>query len=861
MPKPWEKYTVKLAKPKPWEKYGDRGIVKPYEPPLSFTNEGIAEMLGGPVDLVAFGLRKLGLNVDRPALGSENIKQMMGLAGVRTPAPGVTPQTTGQYAAKGLGEAAGALLPFTGLTGRVAQTARPLAAPVAQTMMQSAANRPALTIAGELAAGGGAGVGRQVGETQFPGEPGKQSLAELAGGLTAAAAPSAAIKVPWAIANRLPVAGHLIRGAKGAIVPFTEAGGRVRASNRLRDLVPDPEAAARAMDEENISGLSPSEMTGDERLMAMERKILDADATADKAAKMRRAESSKALRGEMEGMAEGDISATRGAIEARRSGVLDKLYQRAEAAAETAKTKLEGVTPSKQRIETSAQVRDEIDAALKAARKMERELWRNVPQDANVPTTAGRDAYLAKTSELSRAQMDNIPAKARRFLDPGSNEKLAAVDTVKEVHGLYSALRTESRLARSAGEFDKARVSDDIADAILDDLGAGVDTTEVGEMFNAARGFSFELNQKFRQGAVGRILGYTKEGGLSTPAELTLDVTTGRGGPRGLVDTNDILRAVEGGPEQTRDAIGQFLRQKFTAAAVDQGQVNPAKARNFVQSNKEVLDQFPELQKSFLDAGQAQQIADTVGKASAARAKRLQSPSISKTAEFLNARVGEEISRVYESQNPRAMARELRKQVSKDKTRKAVDGLKSGFVDYLINRATTKQFDEALEPVISGRGLLAALLDPKTQAMAGEWMAPQQMARLERIAKEFMKLETAQGRLPSIGGVMQDTPATIITLVGTTLGARTGAQLGKGTSGASLKTASFMSKQVNKFLGNITNDKAAQLIHDAMDDKELYQSLLRGIDTVEGQKFVNRRLNAWLAGPGSRVLDDDNSEE
>lgn len=74
---PWERYAQ--ADAGPWSKYDT-----PVEPPTSAprlagqfaqnTNDAIASTVGAPVDLVAGGLRQLGVPVDRPIGGSESIK-------------------------------------------------------------------------------------------------------------------------------------------------------------------------------------------------------------------------------------------------------------------------------------------------------------------------------------------------------------------------------------------------------------------------------------------------------------------------------------------------------------------------------------------------------------------------------------------------------------------------------------------------------------------------------------------------------------------------------------------------------------------------------------------------------------------
>ena len=823
---------------------------------LAFTNRAIAEMIGGPVDLVAFGLRKLGLDIEDPVGGSASVAGLMGAAGIETTPPGTQPQNTGQYISRGVGEAAGALLPF-GAAAKVASVAtNPVVRGVGQTVGGTAARRPVTTLGGELAAGAGAGIGRQYGDTQYPDDPGKQALAEILGGVTAAVAPGAAIGV----AKRTPGVSLATRAAQKAVFPFTSRGGTVRASDRLTSLAADPDEAARRLAQPTEGNLTPAQQTGDRRLMALERAVADADSSLDQRFALRRTESTRALRGALDEIrGPGDVSDARAFVGGRLDRLTALLNRRVEQAGFRAQQSLEKMRPQQRRSQSSTIVREELDAALRDARRQEKQLWEAIPQDEPVPTTATRAAYENASQSLPRAQRDNIPEKARRFLDPVSNERFADTEPVKELEGLYSELRAESRRARAAGEFNAARIADDIADAALEDLGARSGADEVGAAFNAAREWSAQLNQKFRRGAVGRLLGYAREGGASVAPEMTLDVTTGRGGTRALVDTQNILEAVGEGPEATRNAIDQFLRQRFVDAAVERGQVNANQASRFVKNNQEVLDQFPTLRDQMLDAGQAQRIADYVGRRAGDRAKKLQNPNVSHAAAFLDAPVDREIDTILKAKNPTRAARELRRQTAKDA--KATRGIKAGFVDHLIGKATTRQFDDQLEPILSGRALLAAMKDNRVKSAAKVLLTPTESTRLVRIANELMRLETAQGGLPNVGGIINDTPNTIISLIGRTLAARAGARAGSGTSGASLLTAQFASQRMRNLLGGITNDKAAELIAEAVQDGELMQSLLRNIDIPSNRRVVNRRMQAWLAGPGARFIEDDDGSE
>jgi hypothetical protein len=85
--------------------------------------------------------------------------------------------------------------------------------------------------------------------------------------------------------------------------------------------------------------------------------------------------------------------------------------------------------------------------------------------------------------------------------------------------------------------------------------------------------------------------------------------------------------------------------------------------------------------------------------------------------------------------------------------------------------------------------------------------------------------------------------------------------------GGSLVMARIYSEKAQQFVVKITKDRAEELVKDAIlaDDPALFKSLISA-SKPRGPSFkdvliLNKRLNVWLAGTGSRVLDDINRED
>lgn len=137
-------------------------------------------------------------------------------------------------------------------------------------VVDAAARRPGAFWASEIAAGMGAGAGQELGreaaddmEVDGVGRAALETGGALLGGMLPTATPR-----------------MLARGATQAydaalqhVLPFTPAGGRLRAAQQMQRRAADPEAAAQAA-LDAPEGVTPARATGDEGLMAQEQRIL-----------------------------------------------------------------------------------------------------------------------------------------------------------------------------------------------------------------------------------------------------------------------------------------------------------------------------------------------------------------------------------------------------------------------------------------------------------------------------------------------------------------------------------------------------------------------------------------------------------
>lgn len=295
---------------------GDRGF-------LGFLNQGIASMLGAPVDLVNAGLGMVGVPVsDTPFMGSASIGSGMSAAGVRVADPAARPETLGEYMGQGLGGAAGSLLPGAGVVGMTSRSASPVVSSAAQTIARPFLSTPGRALTAEAAAGAGAGVGMSVADQLAPDNPYAQIAGAMVGGGVAGMGPNLAVRG----GRSLPGVQLTEDFVAGQIAPFTERGAMNRARGRIGGLVEDAATARANLDRGTISDLSPAVSTGDRRLMALEQAVRSQEPSADLA--MRQAETAAAeiLRGEMMAPARGaGVDATRRFASERIGGLVGRM--------------------------------------------------------------------------------------------------------------------------------------------------------------------------------------------------------------------------------------------------------------------------------------------------------------------------------------------------------------------------------------------------------------------------------------------------------------------------------------------------------------------------------------------------------
>ncbi len=559
--------------------------------------------------------------------------------------------------------------------------------------------------------------------------------------------------------------------------------------------------------------------------------------------------------------AEGNIAVTRERLEMARGylfGLMDMRIKIAQALSEQQiKAIGPGITAERaNRINTK-----NLGDALKSADKQHKEVWKDVPGSIKVPTEVPMKFYAQLIRETPRAKLDNIPAIATKFLGKGK-KAYGSSETIKEMQGLRSKLLEVARIAKADKKFDKARIANDLADSVLEGMGAARNAVkgEPGARLRLALDFTNDMKRRFSEGPVGILLGRTKEGGARVPASLTLE-KTGLRGPIGREEFDALRRATrpEGREPGLQEAAEQYLLNQFNNQALSGGRIVEKDAASFLQKYSEVLTRLPGLKTRFEEAIASQNPSGLRDPSTS----KLLDPDLSVTALFLGKEPGGEIARVIASRDPAKAAKELVKVLKKrDPTGEASAGLKKAYIDYVLGGSEAKgTLDINLKPFMEGSKMIRILTDKATVKVGRAVLDSGQRFRLRTYARTALAVEQSRKVVADPEGIINDAPNRLIELVTALLAARVGTGIAKGMGGGDVQSPGRAVGFAQKLLDKLTSTPSRRMIMDSILNKELFESLRRPLDTIAARAAVRISLDAWAMGviqqSGREISDDE----
>lgn len=793
-------------------------------------NQGIAETAGGLVDFLnpfdePHALNPFPQGTGSAQAGLESVMDATGIARSKGEPDGFV-----QGLARGVGNAAGAIIP-AGVATQALKGAGGVVGSVADDAYQALSSW--LGVTSEISAGALARAASEESKKQGAPEWVQQAIGIL-GGVGGASVPYAAARTPSAIGAR-----QVYKAGKKALLPYTETGAREVARDRVQTLAGGEERArelGQRIDPNEEFGLTAAQQTEDPNMIALEQAGARTDPNLGARLRDRTAATSGRIETSLTDMG-GDVRSAQAFLGNLRRDVKNRM----DAAIAWTQAGAGARRPSALRgeSENSQIVSDRVRQAESIAKAEEKQLWEAVPMTVTIQPEKTRTAVQKLVDDTVWAQEADIPPSLNRFLGMDREQSVA------EMHGFYSELRRVAREASSgpAPNANRARIANNAADAILQDLGAVDATSDVGRMINRAREFSRQKHETFTQGTVGKLLRQTVNTDEQINPQEALARTVGKRGVGAKVADEEISAATQGA-EDVRAATADYLTDRFAKTAFTaEGKFRPGPASEFIRDNKALLARYPKLRNNLDEAIQVQKDAQNISDRIAARQSKIDSPTGSTSGRFVSATPDKAVETILSASSPARETRNIVRQARKDKTGAALDGVKAAFADRLV-ADSLKQMAGTRQ--IVGQTLADRMGSPEMMAALRQVFNAGELRRLNQIKDAALKLDQARRAAPDIGSVSQAQPNRLIEFAVRIAAANHGAQLGEGAAG--LQTAQMASSSARKFLSKLMNDKAEQLLIDAIEDPKLFRTLLMEPRQIEVQKTARNRIAPYLVG-------------
>lgn len=791
------------------------------------------------------------------------------------PAP---PDTLGSRMGSTAVEAAMAALPLGALASRV-QPAAQGAGAIRSTLQNIVSdvgrgfsqNRSRF-LAAETGMGATSGAGGFIAETLYPESDVAGFVGEILGGAApqvAAAATRGTLNLAGRAARASPVTGAVLRTWDEIAKAKNPVTAGARAQDRFQRAIGDltPQDIIARMDEEVLPEarilMTPAQLSGVPGLLSLEKSIINStDELRQKSVEQLESLNNiivNSLRG-------GSSDAARTGVERVRGDYLSLLNESVRIAALRTEEALQRLVPGAPAEHANRIARRELESALQAAVTQEKQLFGLLDRATPVNTENTRQRFREMQIEAGVAGAPNIPNEAARLF--GKEGALGEATTLGEMRTAQSVFREGARAARVGANpnYNVARMYDSLASAITEDI-SNI-TGEQADIVAAAVDFSRLKNQVFGQGQVGKILRGASDSGDVTPDALTLKNTLGMGGAAGAQAYDEIINAVGfaatqadyRGYENIASTMEDYVKNEFMRSVVRNGEVNLGRAETFINNNQEILRRLPALSSEIAEAAtartaqEAQQILMRQG------ARMFDDPLTSKASLLINKGATEAFTGVFTGVNPSREMRTLVDIVNGDQTGEALQGLKAGFFEFILDKSMNNK------GIVSGETLLSFLNNDKNKSALGQLLSQAEIDNLGVIARTAQRANAAQGAVESLEGITSDQLSRSADVGLRLLGGVVGREVSTLLGGQSLVIPAVASAQFKKLGAAGLINPARRLIVDAMQNPALFRQVV--LNSFVLKRPLNREgtrlLNAWasnaLLSQGLSYVEGDQEE-
>ena len=756
-----------------------------------------------------------------------------------------------------------ATLPYVGARAlRAGESAKGLFGPI----VEAAAQKPARAGAQEALAAALSATGSGTAERLRPGDPTARMIGEIAPPFT-----------PSLLALRaLP---GVVKSGVTAAQTMSPAGRQRRAAAEMQARMGDEDtsALARQLEAAEEGPLTAAQITGSPYLASLEKHLIKIDQDAKGRYQSRLQESLLANRKKMdEIVAQGDPEAIRQAASDRITFLNEALNRRVAKAEEMLAAAADKTTSQADRVQLNTAAKGILEDSKTAAKATETELWLEIPRNQiygaesrlGLPSNT-LDAYQTQTHDLLPGEvLDSITDRAIKSILKRSKQKEPPKKPVTS--GELLRVRSAIRRAQRKSEIlpDYARRLNNVIDGIDKDL-ALMGSTKA----DTAIAFTRNMNKVFREGMPGKILRRTATGEVDPAVTLTMAYSPRE---KGMVSYRE-LREAAGFPLPSATAPGgvemrrlqeDFLRNLAGETAGFAGDsINPRALETFINKNQAVINDLG-LEAQFADTATAAATALRVQKA--AKATKSFANVKSFTAKVMNTKdIDKLIENALVAPNKRQEIRRLMKLAGRDRSGKAVAGLRYGLFQKILDAATAGEMlsSRALNEVLNAPAVpLSAVPEGATMPTLREALVqerlitPQQNENFDVLLGKLDSFESAVKTPGALSDVL-DTEDAMFEMLARILGANVGAISGLArATGAGLVVAHAGSREARRRLIKVPRFRVKSVMVEAMFNPKLMAKLLEMPVGVRAKAAQQRQINAFLLAAGLRTSEDEETE-
>ena len=253
--------------------------------------------------------------------------------------------------------------------------------------------------------------------------------------------------------------------------------------------------------------------------------------------------------------------------------------------------------------------------ALKEARHAENELWTLVDKTS----TSGVDSLMdrfknIKADMLPEVQGEKLPSVVSNFIKRvtkvGKDGTVAGTNA-GEMMQLRSELLESGREASKAGKYGQARIFNELADSVLDDLDNAFSGV-AGDAYDTARIFSRELNDTFSNSFAGKALSTGRYGDNVAP-EILLRKSLAGGKEASALQLGELEEATRfmltrGLTDDTSFQVMMHAQDRIIRLAAadmvdpETGKLGIKQISKFIRDNETLLSRFPEIKDDLVKA-------------------------------------------------------------------------------------------------------------------------------------------------------------------------------------------------------------------------------------------------------------------